>query len=532
MAGNDMRQNVRRARDTFGKLTPGQKVGLGATVMTIVVGAFVLTNLSPQTKMSPLYTDLDATDASAIVDELAGRGVKYDLTDAGHTILVPSADVYDLRVAMSGSGLPSSNDGYALLDKQGITTSEFRQRIDYQRALEGELSNTLQAMDGVAAATVHLALPEESVFIDEAGNPTASVLIESRGLTDIGGDQVDAIVHLVASSVKNMEPANVTVIGAAGQVLSSGGSGLTSGGSARTSAERNFELELAASLTSLVGRVTGPGHVAVTVSADLDLSQRQSTSEAYEPNGGIDGTGQVVSGRSSTETYTDAGAAAADTGVLGPDGVVVAPAVPGVAGANDYSKVDLENTFALDKVVEQVIEAPGTIERLNVAVLIDEAAVTDAQIADIESMVATASGIDAERGDGVVVTRLPFDTTAVDTATADAEAAAAVQAKSDQMTLYRTLAIVGVAIVALVLAYRSTRKARQVVTTPIELGMITAMGHDPLMVGGGEEHALMPVVSSAGAVAGRELAEMAEQRPEDVANVLKSWLSETPAPRG
>ena len=184
MAGNDMRQNVRRARDTFGKLTPGQKVGLGATVMTIVVGAFVLTSLSPQTKMSPLYTDLDATDASAIVDELASRGVQYDLTDAGHTVLVPSADVYDLRVAMSGSGLPSSNDGYALLDKQGITTSEFRQRIDYQRALEGELSNTLQAMDGVAAATVHLALPEESVFIDEAGHPTASVLIESRGLTE------------------------------------------------------------------------------------------------------------------------------------------------------------------------------------------------------------------------------------------------------------------------------------------------------------------------------------------------------------
>jgi flagellar biosynthesis/type III secretory pathway M-ring protein FliF/YscJ len=131
----------------------------------------------------------------------------------------------------------------------------------------------------------------------------------------------------------------------------------------------------------------------------------------------------------------------------------------------------------------------------------------------------------------VVVTRLPFDTTAVDTATADAVAAAAIQAKSDQMALYRTLAIVGVAVIALVLAYRSTRKARRVVNTPIELGMVTAMGHDPLMVGGGEEHALMPVMPSAGAVAGRELAEMAEQRPEDVANVLKSWLAEAPAER-
>jgi flagellar M-ring protein FliF len=165
-------------------------------------------------------------------------------------------------------------------------------------------------------------------------------------------------------------------------------------------------------------------------------------------------------------------------------------------------------------------------------VLIDEASVTDDQIAQIESMVAAAAGIDAERGDGVVVTRLPFDTTAVDTAAADATAAAAIQAKSDQMALYRTLAIVVVAIVALVLAYRSTRRARRVVNTPIELGMITAMGHDPLMVEGGEEHALMPVTPNPGAVAGRELAEMAERRPEDVASVLKTWLAESPTGQG
>jgi flagellar M-ring protein FliF len=335
--------------------------------------------------------------------------------------------------------------------------------------------------------------------------------------------------------VKNMQPADVTVIGAAGQVLSSGGSGLTSGGSARTSAETSFEHEMAASLTAMVARVTGPGHVAVTVSADLDLSQRQSTSEVYEPAGAIDGTGQVVTGRSSTETYTDAAAVAGDTGVLGPDGVVVTPeAGATTAGANDYEKVDTEHTFALDKIVEQVIEAPGTIERLNVAVLIDEASVTDAQVAEIESMVAAASGIDAERGDGVVVTRLPFDTTAVDTATAEAEAAAAVAAKSDQMALYRTLAIVGVAIVALVLAYRSTRKARRVVNTPIELGMITAAGHDPGMIESGEDHALVPIgaAPNAGAVAGRELAEMAERRPEDVASVLKTWLAESPTGQG
>ena len=164
------------------------------------------------------------------------------------------------------------------------------------------------------------------MFIDEAGNPTASVLIESRGLTEIGGDQVDAIVHLVASSVKNMQPADVTVIGAAGQVLSSGGSGLTSGGSARTSAETSFEHELAASLTAMVARVTGPGHVAVTVSADLDLvtatvdvrdlraRRRHRRHRA----------GRAPDGPRPRPTPTPP-RSRPTPGVLGPDGVVVTP---------------------------------------------------------------------------------------------------------------------------------------------------------------------------------------------------------------
>ncbi|MGH9133241.1 MAG: flagellar M-ring protein FliF C-terminal domain-containing protein, partial [Ilumatobacteraceae bacterium] len=167
----------------------------------------------------------------------------------------------------------------------------------------------------------------------------------------------------------------------------------------------------------------------------------------------------------------------------------------------------------------------------------DEAAVTDAQVAEIEAMVATASGIDAARGDAVVVSRLPFDTSAAESAAAEAEAAAAADQKSDRMALYRTLAIVGVAVLALLLAYASTRRARRVVNTPIALGEIT--GHQPhespppLMVEGGDDPAYLPVTPGGvqGAVAVKELAELAEQRPEDVASVLKTWLAEAPRDR-
>ena len=147
MAGTDVKAMMNRGREFAGRLTPIQKIALGAAVVTLIAGAFVLTRTGSGPEMSALYTDLESTDASALVDELTTRGVPYELTDAGHTVLVPQDQVYDLRIAMAGAGLPSSNQGYALLDNQGITTSEFRQRIDYQRALEGELDMTLKAMD-------------------------------------------------------------------------------------------------------------------------------------------------------------------------------------------------------------------------------------------------------------------------------------------------------------------------------------------------------------------------------------------------
>ncbi len=209
---------------TLTRLTPMQKIALGAAVLTLVAGTFVLTQSGRGTAMAAIYTDLEPRDAAAVTDELISRGVEYELADGGRTVLVPRDDVYDLRVGLSGEGLPSSNEGYALLDRQGITTSEFRQRIDYQRALEGELARTLRSIDGIESATVHLALPEESVFVDEPTQPTASVLVRTAGTQTVTVDQVDAMVHLVASSVKGMTPESVTVADATGAVLWAGGS--------------------------------------------------------------------------------------------------------------------------------------------------------------------------------------------------------------------------------------------------------------------------------------------------------------------
>ena len=539
---------VARAKDIANRLTPLQKIALGAVILTVAAGAMILSKTGGQTSMSALYTDLSAADAASVVDSLSSRGVQYDLTDAGKTVLVPKDDVYDLRVALAGEGLPSSNEGYALLDNQGITTSEFRQRIDYQRALEGELAKTLTALEGVQSASVHLALPDQSLFIDEPATPTASVLVAGAAIGGITSDEVEAIVHLVASSVKDMKPDDVTVIDANGTVLSAGGGEGVAGGAssgARAKATAEYEQRVQGSIMALLARMTGPNKVAVTVTAQLDLDETQATSENFEPIGENPSAGQVLTEKTATEKY-GAKVGTAETGVLGPDGAVITDQTDAAAGQDtDYLKNDQERTYALDRIVEQTTNVPGEVTKLNVAVLIDEATVTAEQATSIEKMVSTATGLDPQRGDSIVVTRMPFDTSASTQADELAAADEKAAAKEQMMGMVRTIAVLLVILIALFLGYRSARNARKVTATPINIGEIGTGPRNPLgpgmamplgtgasAVGNADQTMVLDQAPSGRApdreaVVMNELTLMADRRPEEVANVLKAWLAES-----
>src|SRR6185436_2997197 len=166
-------------------------------------------------------------DANAIVEDLQSQGVRYELADGGTTVMVPQEQVYDLRVSLSGKGLPANaNDqGYAILDQQGITSTDFQQNVAYRRALEGELAKTLMAIDGVRTAVVHLALPKQDVFSTEEDKPTASVLLALQPGVTLERTQVESVTRLVAGSVESLDPAQVTVTDSTGKLLSSGGTG-------------------------------------------------------------------------------------------------------------------------------------------------------------------------------------------------------------------------------------------------------------------------------------------------------------------
>jgi flagellar M-ring protein FliF len=517
-----------RVVSTLARLTPLQKVALGAAVLTLVAGAVVLTRAGSGAAMSPVFTDLEPRDAAAVTDELMARGVDYDLADGGRTVMVPSDEVYELRIALSGEGLPNSSEGYSLLDNQGLTTSEFRQRIDYQRALEGELAQTLRAIDGIESATVHLALPEESLFVDEPAQPTASVLVRTSDPSAVSSDQVAAMVHLVAASIKGMRPEDVTIADASGAVLTTGGvPGVGAGGGGRMNATAEFEQQMTASLRSMIARVTGADNVAVTVTADLDLTERQATSERFDTT---DEGGVVTAERTATETYTGTGGAGA-TGVLGPDGATVQ--APAGGGEGTFESDDAERSFAVNRTVEQTVQAPGDVERLNVAVLVDAESVTEEQRAAIAEMVATAAGIDMERGDQVVVSRLDFDSSASEAAAAAAtEAAAAAEAEA-RNSLIRTIVIAVVALIAIFLAYRSARRARREVSTPIDIGAIRSaqlVDRDQTAVLPATPAPVLDRVTVASESALEELSAMADRRPEEVAQILQTWLADEKHP--
>src|SRR3954454_4061580 len=221
---------LERARSTFATISLGQKVVFGLLLAGLLLGGFYFYSWITTPTQAPLFSNLASTDASAIVDELNAEGVAYTLADGGGTIMVAKDKVYDLRLAMSGKGLPAGQDtGYALLDEQGITTSEFQQQVTYQRALEGELSKTLEALDGVNSAVVHLAIPKDDVFATDQKDPTASVLLDLKPGSQLSGEQVQAVTNLVSSSIEGMAPEQVTVADSSGAVLSAAGEGVTSG---------------------------------------------------------------------------------------------------------------------------------------------------------------------------------------------------------------------------------------------------------------------------------------------------------------
>jgi flagellar M-ring protein FliF len=508
-----------RVRSLWSTISAGQKVVIGLLVAGLVLGGFVFYRWITAPTMAPLFSNLSSADASAIVEQLNAEGTSYELADGGGTIMVPQDQVYDLRLTMSGQGLPAGDDtGYSLLDEQGITTSEFQQQVTYQRALEGELANTLEALDGVKSAVVHLAIPKEDVFATDESDPTASVLVDLKPGASLTGEQVQAVTNLVSSSVEGMSPEQVTVADSTGAVLSAAGEGVTSAaGDAKAQAEQTYEAQLAANAQQILDRIAGPGNAVVTVRADLNFDKTNTTAETYDYNAGT----PAISESTTKENYTGTGAAVG--GVLGAEDTA------GTTGGGDstYDKESTTSNNAVDKTVTTTEGAVGTVDRLTVSVAMDSATAGGVNVNTVQDLVGNAVGLDAARGDAITVASMAFDTTAADQAAADLKAAEDAEASARMWSMVKTGGIaLGIALLVLVVWLRSRRNREEYEELEDE-----ELDFEPLQVESIRDPSLDDRAAQLAAAQRErvrgEISEMVSERPDEVATMLRGWFADT-----
>lgn len=571
---NDVRA---KAADLLGRYSTGQKVAAAAAVVAVVLGVLFMTRIAGAGKYAPLFTDLQTSDAAAITEQLDTEGIAYQLVDGGSTILVPSDLVYSARLKVAADGIPSDSQvGYGVLDQQGLTTSEFGQRVGFQRAMEGELSKTIESLDVVETATVHLALPDKDAFALSDQKASASVLVRTGPGETMSDEQVQTVVNLVASSIENLSPEAVTVADSEGNVLAApgrtpGGSG-GAGAGGRQKQTAQFEQSVAESIETMLSNVVGPGAATATVSADLNFDETNVSRETYEaPAVGPDGEPLAIQDSTKNETYT--GAAGAVAGVLGPDSQ---PATGG--GDTDYSLDEADVQYALNRVVESTNTAPGAIEKLSVAVMVDEEKVPAELLTNLDALVAAAAGIDPERGDVLALDRMPFDTSIADRAAEEIEAAEQAEAAAASRAMIQNIAFGVFLLVVLLVAFLLHRRAakqrrkRAELLAELQLGtgnvpaLAASTGEYSGALGGGlaagmaanvQDYAPVnltsaqePVnltASSGGVLAptrpalatatldpsdqermarGNHLAEMVDQQPDEVAQLMRGWLGD------
>jgi flagellar M-ring protein FliF len=501
-------KSLETLKRTLRDLTLSQQVAMGAATIVVLIAAASFFTWVIQPSYTVLYSDIDQSQLSQVIDSLDAAGVPYRLEGGGSRVMVPQNAVYQVRADLAADGIQGSvvPQGYELLDQQGLSVSDFRQRVDYQRALEGELARTLSAMNGISTATVHLVIPEEALFIENQEPVTASVLIDPRG--SLSESDIEAVVMLVSSSVEGLTPGQVTVASTDGSVLQAAGEDtFTAMGSQQLRLTGEFETAMAANLNTMLTSLLGPGRASVVVRAELDFNERSTESETIDP-----ATATPLRSQEIEETFTGEGAGAA--GTVGVDGA----ALPAGDGAYDYNRNEATTEFGIDRVVVRTTEAPGAIQRLSVAVVVDDGTLTGLTAPDLgtlDALVGAAIGADPNRGDTVEVSALAFP------APAETEP---VEEETDGGMMSMLPTVIGALVlllvtVALFLMTRSGKRSKkgnkgEVVGIP-----------DALMAG---QVLDAGALAQANAVQGLtdDVIQLVERQPEEIATLLRSWLAD------
>jgi flagellar M-ring protein FliF len=522
-----------------------------AVLVAVVVGLW-LWSRTPDYKV--LYSNLSDQDGGSIITALQAANIPYKFSDGGGAILVPSDQVHEMRLRLASQGLPKSGSvGFELMDNEKFGISQFAEQVNYQRALEGELERTIESLSTVRSARVHLAIPKPSVFVRDHEAPSAAVLVNLYPGRMLDENQVMAITHMVASAVPDMPPRGVTIVDQDGNLLTQppSGAGLDA---SQLKYVQQIEHNTQQRVDAILAPLFGAGNAHSQVSADVDFSQVEQTSEDYSPNGNPQ-QAAIRSQQTSTDTELSQGGASGVPGALSnqPPQPASAPvnAPAGGAGGPATTPVsdrkDATTNYELDKTVRHVQQSMGNIKRLSVAVVVNYMPVVDAKghasmqplsadkLAQVNQLVKDAMGFDAQRGDSVNVVNSAFSTDVDPNANLPWWRTPEMMALAKQIATY-----VGIGAVALFLYFVMVKPALRRAYPPPAPAAALPSPDEPLLLDGlpaGERNKAGDDDSESDLISlesdkhrferNLEYARnIARQDPKIVATVVKSWVSD------
>jgi flagellar M-ring protein FliF len=388
--------------NAFLAMNTRQRIALAASLIGALVVAFLLFRTMSQPSYTTIASGLDPARTGQMTAALDSQGIGYELRNNGTALAVEKGKTDKAQVALAAKGLSGrSQPGFELLDKQKLGASSFQQQVAYQRALEGQIAQTIGQINGVAGAQVQLTMPQDQLFADEQKPATAAVLL-GGGASTLDGSAVRGIANLVASSVPNLKTADVTITDGTGQLLWPQGDGADGAGVAsKPAAEARYAGAMQTSLMAMLTRTLGPDKAQVQVNADLSVDQSDKQQLIYAAKG----TPLKVT----NDIETLKGAGGAGGGTAGATGNVTgyAGAAASSGGKSNYKHTVKTEELGVNKTIVKTKVAPGAVNRLNVSLVLDKS-VPAAQAAQLKQAVATAAGISPARGDTITMSQVKF----------------------------------------------------------------------------------------------------------------------------
>ncbi len=525
-------QFLAQLQTNFKVLSAGKKVTVICVALGTIMGIVLLVVWTNKLDYQPLYFNLSPEDAGMVVEALKEQKIPYLLSANGKTVKVPSDKVYDLRLDLASRGIPSGGGvGFEIFDRTDFGTTEFVQKLNYQRALQGELARTISQFVEVEHARVHITLPEKTLFLEDEQKPTASVVVKLRRKGALKEKHVQGIVHLIAGSVEGLETGNITVVDVDGNVLSTGDSDdsrLTGMSNTQQEFKRELEGGLEKRVQTMLEKVVGKGKAIVRVSAALDFKQEEKTEEIFDPDSAVVRSEQRAEEKSKGSTPVAMGIPGVASNLPEGEG-----GAAGGVSSNSFAKTNETMNYEINKIVKRIIEPTGAIKRLSVAVLLDGTydvtegedgkkentyvPIPDEKMKKYRDIVMKAVGYNEERGDQIEVSNIPFETERLTEEEKKAMSREGLFRKIWKVVPY----LVTLALIALLILF-VLRPLVKWLTVPGSGATARIAGRSPLAELEGE---VPPVLMREGASGREQVTQLARADAKQFAELLKNWIS-------